>query len=152
MMPILRNITFSEAEMAIFINVRNLSKKATTLITFIEITEIIENAPNISDADIANTNNINIIFENIENAPFKNITVEPAPVRRSTRHRKATFKTVRANTVIINVVGIAETPTISADEESEEENYLPKAIFAKSSIANEDKLTYEEAIADSKKS
>jgi hypothetical protein len=147
-----RDVTFNEAVMATSMNVRSLPEEATTLTTSTEITEIIENAPDISDVDIADANDANIIFENIEDTSFENIIVEPASVRRSTRHRKATFKTVRANTVIINVVGIAETPTISADEESEEENYLPKAIFAKSSIANEDKLTYEEAIADSKKS
>jgi hypothetical protein len=155
MMPILRNITFSEAEMAISMNVRSLPEEATTLTTFTEITEtteIIEKAPDISDADIADVNDANTTFENIEDAPFENIIIEPAPVRRSIRHRKAIFKAIRANAVAANAVGVAEAPIISADEgESEEEDYLPKAIIAKTIIANENKSTYEEAMADLKK-
>jgi hypothetical protein len=51
-----------------------------------------------------------------------------------------------------NAVEVAETPTISADKgESEEEDYLPKAIIAKLSIINENKSTYEKAMAGSKK-
>jgi hypothetical protein len=151
-MRILKDITFNETEIAIFINIRNLPKKATTLITFTEITEIIENIPNISDIDIADINDINIIFENIENTFFENIIVEPAPVRRSTRHRKAIFKVIEINVVIINIVGIAEASIIFTNEkESEEEDYLSKAMIAKIIIVNEDKLTYEEVIADSEK-
>jgi hypothetical protein len=131
--------------MVISINIRSLPQEAITLTTFTEITEtteIIENIPNASDADIANANDTNTTLENIENAPLESITVEPAPVRRSTRHKKATFK----------AVGAAETPTTPADEEeSEKENYLPKIIIVKLTIINEDKLTYEEAIADLKK-
>jgi hypothetical protein len=150
---ILKDVTFNEAEMAISINIRNFLKEITTLITFIKITEIIEKASDISDADIADVNDINIILENIENAPFENIIIESAPVRRSTRHRKAIFKVVGANAMAANAVGVAEAPTTSADEgESEEEDYLPKAIIAKSSIANEDKPTYEEAMAGSEES
>jgi hypothetical protein len=152
-MRTLRNITFNETEIATSINIRNLSEKTTTLITFTETTEIIENAPNINDIDIADINDANTIFENIENTFFENITVEPAPIRKSTRHRKAIFKIIGANTVTINVVGVAEAPTISADEEeSKKENYLPKAIIAKLSITNEDKPTYEKAMAGSEKS
>jgi hypothetical protein len=56
------------------------------------------------------------------------------------------------NIMAVNAVEIAETPTISADEEeSEKENYLPKAIIAKIIIANENKLTYEEAIVNLEK-
>jgi hypothetical protein len=145
-------VTFNEIEITISINIRNLSEKITILIIFIEIIEIIENAPNISDTDIANANDINIIFENIENTFFKNIIIESAPVRKSIRHRKAIFKTVKANIVTANIVGIAETSIISADEgESEEKNYLSKAIIAKTIIANENKSIYEKAITDSKK-
>jgi hypothetical protein len=139
--------------MIIFINIRSLPKETTTLITFTEITEIIEKIPNISDADIADANDINIIFENIEDTSFENIIIESAPVRRSTRHRKAIFKAVRANAMTANAVEIAEAPTTPTNErESEEEDYLPKAIIAKSIIINEDKSTYEKAIADSEKS
>jgi hypothetical protein len=56
MMRILKDMTFNEAEIAIFMNVRSLSEKTTTLITSTKITEIIEiieNAPDISDTDIA---------------------------------------------------------------------------------------------------
>jgi hypothetical protein len=153
-------MTFNKAEMAISINIRSLPQEAITLTTFTEITEtteIIENIPNASDADIANANDTNTTLENIENAPLESITVEPAPVRRSTRHKKATFKAVGANavganTMEANAVGAAETPTTPADEEeSEKENYLPKIIIVKLTIINEDKLTYEEAIADLKK-
>jgi hypothetical protein len=132
-MRILRDITFNETEIATSIN-------------------IIEKASDISNADIADVNDTNIIFENIENTPFENITVEPAPVRRSIRYRKAIFKIVEANAMTANVVEVAETSIISADErESEEENYLPKIIIAKSFITNENKLTYEKAIADLEK-
>jgi hypothetical protein len=49
-------------------------------------------------------------------------------------------------------MGIAETPIIFADEEkSEEKDYLSKIIIAKIIIINEDKPTYEEAIANLKK-
>jgi hypothetical protein len=83
---------------------------------------------------------------------FKNITVEFALIRRSTRHRKAIFKAVEANAITANVVGTAKAPTTSAGkEESEEEDYLPKVIIAKSIITNEDKSTYEKAMADSEK-
>jgi ribosomal protein S8E len=151
-MRILRDVTFNEAEMAIFINIRSLPEEATTLITFIEIIKIIEKIPNISDTDIADTNDTNIIFENIENALFENIIVEPAPVRKSTRHRKAIFKIMEANIMTANTMEVAKAPIISADEkESEEKNYLSKIIIVKSSIINEDKPTYEEAIAGSKK-
>jgi hypothetical protein len=150
---ILRNVTFNEAEIAISMNVRNLSEEITMFITFTEIIEIIEKAPDISDIDIADANDINIIFENIEDALFENITVEPASVRRFTRHKKAIFKAVGANVMAANAIGIAEASTISADkEESEEEDYLPKAIIAKSFIANEDKPTYEKAMPGLKKS
>jgi hypothetical protein len=152
MMRILRDITFNETEMAISINIRSFPKKITTFITFIKITEIIENAPNISDADIANINDINIIFENIEDTYFENIIIEPAPVRRSTRNRKAIFKAVGANAMAANAVGVAEAPTTSADEGESEEDYLPKAMIAKTTIANENKSTYEEAMADSEES
>jgi hypothetical protein len=135
-MRILKNIIFNEAEMAISMNIRSLSEKATTLTTSIEITEIIENAPNISDADIANINDINITLENIENAPFKSIIVEPAPIRRSTRYRKAIFKIVRTNIMAINVMRVAETPIISINnKKSEKENYPSKIIIAKIIIA-----------------
>jgi hypothetical protein len=107
---------FNETEIAISINIRSFLKKIITFITFIETIEIIENASNISDIDIADINDINIIFENIENAPFKNIIVEPASVRRSIRHRKAIFKAIRANIVAANIMGIAEASIISADE------------------------------------
>jgi hypothetical protein len=147
-MRILRDMTFNEIEMAISINIRSLSQETTTLITSTEITEIIEiieNVPNANDIDIADINDINTIFENIENAPFESITVESAPVRRSTRHRKATFKVIGAN-----AVRAAEAPTISTDEEeSEEEDYLPKTMIAKSITANENRSTYEKAIAGS---
>jgi hypothetical protein len=131
-MRILRNMTFNETEMATFINIRNLSK-ITTLTTSteitksIEITEIIENASDTNDTDIADTNDANITLENIENAPFESIIVEPAPIRRSIRHRKATFKTVKANTVAINAIKIAEAPTTPTDEkESEKKNIYRK--------------------------
>jgi hypothetical protein len=153
MIRTLKNITFNEAVIVTSMNVRSFSEKTTTFTTFTEITEIIENASNINDADIANINDTNIIFENIENTPFENITVEPAPVRRSTRYRKATFKIVEINTVVINIVEVAEAPTISTNNgESEEEDYLPKIIIIKIIIANEDKPTYEKAMADSEKS
>jgi hypothetical protein len=158
MIRILRDVTFNETEMAISMNIRSLPQKTITLTTSTkstkttEITEIIENASNTNDTDIADTNDANTIFENIENMPFENITVEPAPVRRSIRYRKATFKAIGANTITANVIGATETPTISADEkENEEENYLSKIIIAKSIIANENKPTYEKAITDSEK-
>jgi hypothetical protein len=152
-MRTLRDIMFNEIEIAIFINVRSLSKEATTLTIFTEITEIIEKIPDISDADIANANDINTILENIENTLSENIIVEPAPVRRSIRHRKATFKTVEINIMAANTMEIAEAPIISADEgESEKEDYSSKTIIAKTIIANENKPTYEKTIADSKKS
>jgi hypothetical protein len=152
-MRILKNIIFNKAEMATSMNIRSLPEKTTTPTTFTEITEIIEKIPNISDADIADVNDINIIFENIENTPFENITVEPASIRRSTRYRKAIFKIMEINTVAVNIVGIAEISIIFANEgESEKENYLPKIIIVKLSITNENKSTYEEAMADSKKS
>jgi hypothetical protein len=57
-----------------------------------------------------------------------------------------------ANIMEVNAVGAAEASIIFADEEkSEEENYLPKVITAKSITANEDKPTYEEAMASSEK-
>jgi hypothetical protein len=143
-----KNITFNEAEMAISINIRSFSEKATTLITFIEITEIIEKISDISDTDIADTN---IIFENIEDTFSENITVESAPIRKFIRHRKTTFKIIEVNVIAANAVGVAEAPTISADEgESEKENYSSKIIIAKTIITNEDKLTYEEAITSLK--
>jgi hypothetical protein len=109
-MRILRNITFNEAEMATSMNMRSLPHEIATLT---KSTEIIENA--------------NITLENVEDAPFENIIVEPAPIRRSIRHRKAIFKAMEAN-----AVGAAEALIISADEEeSEEEDYLPKVIMAK---------------------
>jgi hypothetical protein len=151
-MRTLRDMTFNETEIATSMNVRSLSQKITTLTTSTEITEItkiteiIEKVPDINDADIADANDANIIFENIENAPLESI-VESAPVRRSIRHRKATFKAVGTN-----AVGAAEAPSISADEEeSEKEDYLPKIMIAKSITANEDKLTYEETMAGSEK-
>jgi hypothetical protein len=138
--------------MTISINIRNFPKKAIMFIIFTEITEIIENVPNISDADIADTNDVNVILENIENALFKNITVESAPIRRSIRHRKAIFKIMEVNVMAANIMGIAEAFIISANkEESEKENYLPKIIIAKLFIVNENKLTYEEAMTDSEK-
>jgi hypothetical protein len=143
--------------MVISINIRSLPQEAITLTTPIEITEIIENIPNISDADIADANDANTIFENIKNAPFKNIIVESAPVRRSTRHRKVIFKAIEANAVGVdiieaNIMGAAEISiTLINEKESEEENYLSKAIITKLIIANEDKLKYEEAIADLEK-
>jgi hypothetical protein len=90
------------------------------------------------------------------------VSVEPAPGRKYIRHRKATSKaiganamkgnTVKANTMKANAVGAAKTPTPSADEkESEEENYLPKVIIAKSTTTNENKPTYEKAMANSEK-
>jgi hypothetical protein len=152
-MRTLKNMTFNETEMATYINIRNFSEKATTLIIFTEITKIIEKIPNIKDTDIADTNDTNIIFENIENAFFENIIIEPAPVRRSTRYRKAIFKAVGTNVMAANAMGVAEASTTSADEkESEKEDYPPKAIIAKIIIANENKPTYEEAMADLKKS
>jgi hypothetical protein len=136
-----KNITFNEAEIATFMNVRNLFQETTTPTTS---TKIIENAPD--------TNDINIILENVEDAPLKSITIEPAPIRRSIRHKKATFKAIEINAIKANAVGAAETPIISADEkESEKEDYLSKAIIAKSIITNEDKPTYEKAIADPEK-
>jgi hypothetical protein len=55
--------------------------------------------------------------------------------------------------MIINAIGIAETPIISTDkEESEKKDYLPKTIITKSPIINENKLTYEKAMADLEKS
>jgi hypothetical protein len=152
-MRILKNITFNETEMATFINIRNFSEEATTLTTFIKIIEIIENVSNINDANIADINNINIIFENIENTFFENIIIEFAPIRRSIRHRKAIFKIMGANVMAANAVGVAKAPTTSTDKgKSEEKNYLPKAIIVKTIIINEDKLTYEETMADSEKS
>jgi hypothetical protein len=144
---------FNETDIITSINIRSLLKKATTLITSTETTKIIENAPNISNTDIADTNDTNTILKNIENTLFENITIEPASIRRSTRHKKATFKAIGANVITANTVGIAEAPATPANErKSEEENYLPKAIIAKTTIANENKPTYEEAIANSKKS
>jgi hypothetical protein len=152
MIRILKDIIFNETEMAISINIRSLFEETTTLTIFTEITKIIEKISNISDADIADINDINIIFENIENAPFENIIVEPAPVRRSIRYRKAIFKAVETNIMAANIMGIAEAPIISANKkESEEEDYLSKAIITKIIIANENKPTYEEAMANSKK-
>jgi hypothetical protein len=122
------------------------------LITFIKITEIIDNVPNISDTNIANINDINIIFENIENAFFENIIIESAPVRRSIRYRKAIFKIIKINIMAANIMEIAEAPIISVDKgESEKEDYLPKVIIAKLSIANENKPTYEKAMTGLKK-
>jgi hypothetical protein len=158
MVRISRNVTFNETEMATSINIRSFPQEIITLTTSTDTTEIIENIPNASDTDIADTNDANITLENIKNAPFENITVEPAPVRRSTRHRKAIFKTIETNAVEANAMGAntikaAETPTTSAnEEESEKENYLPKAIIAKSITANENKPTYEEIIINSEKS
>jgi hypothetical protein len=161
-MRILKNITFNETEMAISINIRSLPKKAIMFITSIKITEIIENAPNANDINIADINDINTILENIENASFKNITIEPASIRRSMRYRKAIFKIMEANIMginimeinimEINIIGIAEAFIISTDKkESEKENYLSKIIIAKSIIANKNKLTYEKAMANLKK-
>jgi hypothetical protein len=158
MMRILKNIIFNKAEMATSINIRSLPEKATTLTTSTEITKIIEKIPDINDTDIANTNDINIIFENIENTPFKNITVESTPIRRSIRHRKAIFKIIginiiTVNIITVNIIEISETPTISADEkESEKKNYPPKIIIAKIIITNENKPTYEKAIVNSEES
>jgi hypothetical protein len=152
-MRILKNIIFNKAEMETSINIRSLPEKATTLTTSTEITKIIEKIPDINDTDIANTNDINIIFENIENTPFKNIIIEPAPIRRSIRHRKAIFKIIEINIMTANIIEIAETPTISADEgKSEKKNYPSKIIIAKIIITNENKPTYEKAIANLKKS
>jgi hypothetical protein len=95
-----------------------------TLITFTEIIEIIENASDISDTDIANTNNINIIFENIENALFENIIIKAAPIRRSIRYRKAIFKIMETNIMAVNAVGIAEISIISADEGESEKKII----------------------------
>jgi hypothetical protein len=82
--------------------------------------------------DIADINDINIIFENIENAFFENIIIESAPVRKFTRHRKAIFKVIEVNTMAINIMEIAEASTISTNEkESEEKDYLSKIIIAK---------------------
>jgi hypothetical protein len=156
MIRILKDITFNETEIAIFINIRNLSQKIITLTTsneIIEITKIIENAPNINDKDIANANDINIIFENAENALFKNIIIESAPLRRSTWYRKAISKTIKTNAVKTNTIEIAETSTIFTDEkESEKEDYLSKTIITKLITANEDKLTCEKIIINLKKS
>jgi hypothetical protein len=135
----IKNMTFNEAEIAIFMNMRSLFQKITTSIIF---TEIIE--------DIADVNDINIILENIEDAFLENIIIESAPVRRFTRYRKAIFKiiganAVRANVIKINIMRAAEASIIFADEkESEKEDYLSKIIIAKSIITNENKLTYEE--------
>jgi hypothetical protein len=154
-----RDITFNETEMAIFINIRSLSEETITLTTFTEIIEIIE--------DIADANGTNIISEYVKDAIdgsshrsaylfFESITVEPASVRRFIRHRKAISKAVgvnavEINTMKVNAVGAAETPIIFADEEeSEEEDYLPKTIIVKSIIVNEDKPTYEEIMVNSK--
>jgi hypothetical protein len=153
-MRILRDVIFNEAEMTISINIRSLPEKATIFTTSTKstkTTEIIENIPNVSDTDIADTNDANIIFENIEDAPFENITIESALVRRSIRHRKATFKVIGVNAVAANTIGVAETFIISANKKkSEKEDYLSKAIIAKLSITNENKLTYEKAIIDLK--
>jgi hypothetical protein len=139
--------------MAIFMNIRNLFEKITMFTTFIEIIKIIEKIPNINDINIADINNANIILENIEDALFENIIVESAPVRRSIRYRKAIFKIIEINIMIINIIGIAEASTIFVNkEESEEKDYLSKIIIAKLFIANENKLTYEKVMADSKKS
>jgi hypothetical protein len=155
MIRILKDITFNEIEIIISINIRNFSEEITTFITFteiIEIIEIIEKTSNINDADIANINDINIIFENIENAFFENITIESASIRKFTRYRKAIFKIVKINTMAVNIIEIAEASIIFIDkEESEKEDYLSKIIIAKLFIANEDKLTYEKAMADLKK-
>jgi hypothetical protein len=60
---------------------------------------------------------------------------------------------VEANAVAANTMEIAEASITPADEKkSEKKNYLSKAIIAKSFIINENKPTYEKAIADSKKS
>jgi hypothetical protein len=151
----IKKYNINETEIATSINILSLPQKTTTLITsteITEITEIIENILNASDADIANINDANTTLENIENAPFKNIIIEPAPVRRSTRHWKATIKAIGANTMGINTVGAAETPPTPANKkESEEKNYLPKAIITKSTTANEDKSTYEKIMANLKK-
>jgi hypothetical protein len=137
-------MTFNETEIAVSINIRNFLKKTIIFITSTEITGIIEGIADINDA--------NITLENIENTPFENVIIEPAPVRKSIRHRKATFKAVKTNAIAANTVGIAETSIISANKkESEKEDYLSKIIIAKLFIANEDKLTYEKAMADLKK-
>jgi hypothetical protein len=39
---ILKDITFNKIEIAIFINIRNLSEEIITFTTFIEITEIVK--------------------------------------------------------------------------------------------------------------
>jgi hypothetical protein len=162
-MRILRNITFNEAEIAISINIRSLPHETATLTTSTETTEItktteiIENAPNANDTDIADINDTNTILENIKNAFLENIIIEPAPVRRSIRHKKTTFKTVetniiRANTIEANAIKVAEASTTPINEKkSEKEDYLPKAIIAKLITANEDKLTYEKTIVNLKK-
>jgi hypothetical protein len=131
-----RDMTFNKAEIATSMNVRSLPQKATTPTTSTETTET--------------TTNANTDLDDAEKAPFESITVDPRPVRRSTRHRKATFKAIGANAVGANAVGAAGTPTTPADEEeSEQEDYLPKAMIAKSIITNENKPTYEEAMASS---
>src|SRR5213592_501664 len=127
--------------MVISMNVRSLSQKTTTFITFTTTTA-------------TNANDANTTPENAKNAPSESITVDPAPVRRSTRHRKATFKAVGANTTVANAVGAAEAPTTPADVEDllyncGDEDYPPQAMIAKSTIANEDKPTYEKAMASS---
>jgi hypothetical protein len=123
-MRILKDITFNEIEIATFINIRNLLEETITLTTSTEITEIIENIPDISDAEIADINDINIILENIENMFFENITVEPAPVRRSIRHKKAIFKIIKINVVTANIIEIAEASIISADEKKNEKKII----------------------------
>ena len=137
--------------MATSMNVRSLPQKATTPTTFTTTTA-------------TNANDANTTPENAKNAPSESITVDPAPVRRSTRHRKATFKAVGANAVGgtavganamgANIVGAAETPTTPTDVEDVlyncgDEDYPPQAIIAKSITTNENKPTYEEAMASS---
>jgi hypothetical protein len=67
-------------------------------------------------------------------------------------NRKAIFKAVGVNAVVINIIGVAEAFIISADEkESEKEDYLSKIMIVKIIIINENKLTYEKTIIDLKK-
>jgi hypothetical protein len=144
-----KNITFNETEITISINIRNLLQETTISIAFIKNSEIITTATNINDT--------NITPENAKNALSENITIDPAPVRKSIQHRKAIFKIVEINTVGGAAVGAAETFTTPADVEDllynyRNKNHSPQTIIAKSITVNENKPIYEKAMASSKKS
>jgi hypothetical protein len=61
----LKNITFNKTEMATSINIRSLPQK-TIMLTSTEITEIIENIPNASDANIANANDTTLLSRTLK--------------------------------------------------------------------------------------